>query len=175
MPLRNQTEVSQSRVQISENEVDASAFLLQGSRLFTSQLAETSQLDEKQKTLSFYLHVYLDETVTTSGDWLLRTGRTRGKRKLVVVSDVPEAESVSAIDKTNSDRVELLARKYAAKDQLSSEESARLAIVTERLRQLLPSVTVNDYGRLDSMLQTVRKIDSADIAAREKLGLTKSK
>jgi hypothetical protein len=70
----------------------------------------------------------------------------------------------------NRDRLELLARAYVAR-KLSPEEDARLAIVTERVRRLIPRATVGDFEQLQRMAEDVRRIESEDIERRTRLGL----
>jgi hypothetical protein len=70
----------------------------------------------------------------------------------------------------NRDRLELLARSYVA-GKLSAEEDARLAIVTERVRRLIPRVTVDDFERLREMAEDVRRIEAEDHDRRRRLGL----
>ncbi len=59
----------------------------------------------------------------------------------------------------SKDRMTLLARKYAVTG-LSIEEDARLAIVTERLRELVPRVKVEDFAVLESIASFIKKMDS---------------
>jgi hypothetical protein len=79
-------------------------------------------------------------------------------------SQVPEAETA------NHTRLELLARQYVA-GQLSTEEEARLAIVSERVRRLIPRVTVEDFEVLERILEEAASIESADIERRRRLGI----
>jgi hypothetical protein len=80
------------------------------------------------------------------------------------VSQVPEAEA------TNHARLELLARRYVAR-QLSMEEEARFAIVSERVHRLIPRVTAADFEALESILEEAQRIESADIERRHRLGI----
>lgn len=77
--------------------------------------------------------------------------------------------------KANSDRVVLLARRYVAKAKFSAEESARLAIVTERVRQLVPAVTSSEFELLEHVLNVVREIGESDTDIRQKLGIAHRK
>jgi len=70
----------------------------------------------------------------------------------------------------NRDRLELLARAYVG-GQLSAEEDARLAIVTERVRRLIPRVTVADFERLEEIAKDMERIGSEDSERRRRLGL----
>lgn len=71
---------------------------------------------------------------------------------------------------TNTDRIKLLARKYA-QEKISKEDEARLAIVTERISQLIPRVTLKDFEHLADIAEEIKKIDEADNELRKKLGL----
>jgi hypothetical protein len=54
---------------------------------------------------------------------------------------------------------------------MNREELARLAILTERISQLIPSVTVGDYEKLESMVSRLYEIRNADDRLRTELGL----
>lgn len=80
---------------------------------------------------------------------------------------IHESEEVEA---TNIDRIKLLARKYARKG-LSTEDEARLEIVTERIRQLIPRVTIEDFEHLGKIAEEIKNISDADNKLRKELGL----
>ncbi len=61
-----------------------------------------------------------------------------------------EPAELSPTEEANQSRLELLARQYVA-GQLSTEEGARLAIVSERVRRLIPRVTIQDFERLEGI------------------------
>jgi len=73
-------------------------------------------------------------------------------------------------DVHNRTRLELLARQYVA-GKLSPEEEARLAIVTERVRCLIPRVTVEDFEMLERILEDAAQIEAEDIERRRRLGI----
>jgi len=77
--------------------------------------------------------------------------------------------------KANRDRVTLLARKYVAKDNFSSEERARLEIVTERVRRLLPAVTVAEFESLAQVLELIKQARELDADIRSQLGISSKK
>jgi hypothetical protein len=54
---------------------------------------------------------------------------------------------------------------------LSTEDEARLIIVSERVRRLIPRVTVEDFEALAHMLEDVQHIELADIDRRRRLGI----
>ena len=54
---------------------------------------------------------------------------------------------------------------------MSTEEEARLAIVTERVRRLIPRVTVEDMEALESIVQDVARIRDDDSARRRRLNI----
>ena len=86
---------------------------------------------------------------------------------------VPFAESDTVQEdlaaKQNAIRVTLLARKYVAKDQFSAEERARLAIATERVRQLMPAVTAAEFETLSAVLGKLKDLQTSGIDLREAL------
>lgn len=86
------------------------------------------------------------------------------------LSTVVETSPGSEADVANRARLALLARQYEA-TRLSTEEEARLAIVTERIRRLIPRVTVDDFEALQSILEEAERIESADIERRRRLGI----
>lgn len=77
--------------------------------------------------------------------------------------------------RSNSDRITLLARKYVAKEQFSDEEKARLAIVTERVRQLMPAATASAFESLIEVLKLVRQVAESDRDIRTKIGIDRQK
>ena len=74
------------------------------------------------------------------------------------------------IENVNRDRIELLARKYARK-KLSKEDIARLEIVRERMRKLVPRVTTKDFEKLVEIAEDIKRIGDEDDRLREELGL----
>jgi len=86
-----------------------------------------------------------------------------------------EQPDVDPLTKATEDRVQLLARKYVAKDKFSDEESARLAIVTERVRKLLPAVTAQEFEALEHVLTSLRDISKTNASLRNKLRLAHQK
>jgi len=92
---------------------------------------------------------------------------------LVFDEEMPANKSpgMSDAEIANRDRLELLARAYVA-GQLSNEEQARLTIVTERVRRLIPRVTVADFERLEQIAGDVERIGSEDAERRRLLGIT---
>ena len=77
-------------------------------------------------------------------------------------------------EEVSSDRLKLLARKYARKD-FSKEDEARLVMVTERLRHLVPRVTVDDFAVLEKMATRIREMEKEDDEVREWLEARRSK
>jgi hypothetical protein len=75
---------------------------------------------------------------------------------------------VSPADTANRSRLELLAREYVA-GQLSTEEGARLAIVSERVRRLIPRVTLQDFERLEELGREVKGIESNNAELRRRI------
>lgn len=81
-----------------------------------------------------------------------------------------EIPQISEAEAANRTRLELLARQYIAR-QLSTEEAARLAIVSERVRRFIPRVTTEDFEALESILEEATRIESVDIERRQRLGI----
>lgn len=81
-----------------------------------------------------------------------------------------EEPRMSDAEIANRDRLELLARAYVA-GQLSPEEEARLAIVSERVRRLIPRVTVEDFEELGRLAEEIKSIESEDVQRRTRLDL----
>jgi hypothetical protein len=77
------------------------------------------------------------------------------------------------VRKTNDARVALLARKYVAKEKFSDEDTARLAILTERVRRLLPAVTEGELEALESALKAAKLLADSDAALRLRLAALK--
>lgn len=88
------------------------------------------------------------------------------------MSDEPP-EELSAADIANQSRLELLARKYVS-GQLSTEESARLAIVSERVRRLIPRVTLQDFERLEGLGMELKQIESNNADLRRRIEALKN-
>lgn len=86
------------------------------------------------------------------------------------MSPAEEASQVSEAEVANRTRLALLARQYEAA-RLSIEEETRLAIVTERVRRLIPRVIVDDFEALQAILEDAERIESADIERRRRLGI----
>lgn len=81
----------------------------------------------------------------------------------------PDAPSDKAITE-NSRRLQLLARKYARK-ALTSEEQARLDIVSERVRQLMPRVMATDLEKLEELAQEAARFREIAENVRRKQGM----
>ena len=86
--------------------------------------------------------------------------------------DVQSTLQLNNAESANTDRIHLLARKYAQKE-LSREESDRLEIVSERVRQLIPRVTTEDFEKLEDVAQQIKKFRKESNDLLEGLGLEK--
>jgi len=93
-----------------------------------------------------------------------------GMKEALTAPAPPNIPQESAADAANRIRLELLAREYVA-GILSDEEGARLAIVSERVRRLIPRVTVEDFEALEHILDDVQQIELSDITRRRRLGI----
>jgi hypothetical protein len=80
----------------------------------------------------------------------------------------PEFEAV--LMNTNTQRLELLARKYG-KHGFSSEDEDRLAALTEQVRELIPRVTGRDWEFAHEIASRVDETDKEVTRMRRKYGL----
>ena len=71
-------------------------------------------------------------------------------------------------ESANHLKMELLAREYVS-GQLSTEEEARLAIVTERVRKLIPRVTVEDFEKLEEIAKDLQIIEGENLDIERQL------
>ena len=91
---------------------------------------------------------------------------TGSRRRLEGEPDDEDPTAVRAQDQ----RVTLLARKYI-EGHFSGEEDARLRILTERLRRLIPRVTAGDLEAIESIAVEVDRAGEQNQAIRRSLGL----
>ncbi|MFM9968411.1 MAG: hypothetical protein ACKVQK_08440 [Burkholderiales bacterium] len=96
-----------------------------------------------------------------------RFARNQHRQSFREEESADEDQHLRAIE----DRVRLLARKYVAKEKFSNEESARLAIVTERVRKLLPAVTAYEFELLETALTSLQDISQSNASLQERLSL----
>ena len=79
---------------------------------------------------------------------------------------VPPTEMEEASDS----RIALLARKYVDK-RLTTEEAARLEILTEKLRNLWLSVSGEELEIMESISESLNRADSVNNSIKDKYGL----
>lgn len=79
-----------------------------------------------------------------------------------------EPAELSPAEEANRSRLELLARQYVA-GQLSTEEEARLAIVSERVRRLIPRVTIQDFDRLEGIGKDLKELQFDNAERRRRI------
>jgi hypothetical protein len=72
------------------------------------------------------------------------------------------------INRENEERVELLARKYCNKN-ISNEETARLKILSNKIKKLIPLVSNSEYKILENVESDLKKIQSRNIKRKAKL------
>lgn len=70
----------------------------------------------------------------------------------------------------NRTRLELLARRYVSK-KLTPEEDARLAIVIEQVRRLIPRVTADDFEALGEIARESEGLRLENMERRRRLSL----
>ena len=80
--------------------------------------------------------------------------------------DIPVG--LTPAESANHLKMELLAREYVS-GQLSTEEEARLAIVTERVRKLIPRVTVEDFEKLEEIAKDLQIIEDENLDIERQL------
>lgn len=90
--------------------------------------------------------------------------RSQAQKKLPPHSEASETESVAG------ERAELLARKHAGQG-LSGREQARLDLLTSRLEQLLPPVSMGELTALLEMAEEAERIREQARERRHRLGL----
>ena len=81
--------------------------------------------------------------------------------------DTEESEA----ERANRGRLDLLAREYIEGQFPRREEQARLDMLTERVRQLIPSVTPADYEALEEAIEQVRRMEADSNERRERRGV----
>lgn len=74
-----------------------------------------------------------------------------------------------AVDRARDARVALLARKYEGVS--TTEDEARIEILTQRLRKLSPRVTTTDLDNLSTMIGQLEEVSSNLDEIRSKFGL----
>ncbi len=135
--------------------------------VFSGYFTSTGSLDYSAKFSEAFLTQ--DEGTSTGAG----AGRPPfgGRRQVISVGSESLDDRLEPAKKANADRIALLARKYAAKDMFSTEEFARLQIVTERVRQLLPAVTASDLETIETIALQLNKIRSTNEELRQDLAL----
>jgi hypothetical protein len=83
---------------------------------------------------------------------------------------IPELDQEGEAEMANRTRLELLARLYVSK-KLSAEENARLAIVKEKVRRLIPRVTAEDFEALGEIAEAAEAIRTRNEDRRRRLGI----
>jgi hypothetical protein len=83
---------------------------------------------------------------------------------------IPELDQEGEAEMANRTRLELLARFYVSK-KLSAEENARLAIVKEKVRRLIPRVTAEDFEALGEIAEAAEAIRTRNEDRRRRLGI----
>lgn len=78
-------------------------------------------------------------------------------------------DSYNKTHSTNEERIKLLARKYIRR--LSNEENARLEMLCERVRQLFPRVTADDFAQLEKIGTELKDFEEENKRIREKYNL----
>lgn len=83
--------------------------------------------------------------------------------------ELPSPREYDVMEAARDQRITLLARKYEGRS-LDVEEKARLKILTERLRRLVPRVTPEDWEELTELAEIAVGFDERHQAIRRRLG-----
>jgi len=83
--------------------------------------------------------------------------------------DTVQGEMPDPSGAANRDRLVFLARKYAGFS--SREDNARLEMLTEKVRSLMPRVSAADVDRLTSLVEDLRAVQERHKQLRERTGL----
>jgi hypothetical protein len=160
---------SEPQLEIGEKRDDTRGLVI-GSRIPTRGLAVAVAATQVLNTGSFLIDDvftprdmtgYRNEELVAIDHWIAEE-----------MSEEPRSV-VSPADSANQSRLELLAREYVA-GQLSTEESARVAIVSERVRRLIPRVTLEDFERLEAIGRELKEIESDNAELRRRIEFLKN-
>jgi len=163
------TELLSSQPEIAEKPEDTPRSITEKRRIPMSLIwafASTPVL--QAPTLDFNDNILVAKNTTAVRE---EDGFEEFKPLLPIERDFPE-QAPRALDAevANRTRLELLARQYVA-GQLSTEGEARLAIVSERVRRLIPRVTEEDFQALEQIFEETERIGLADVERRRRLGI----
>lgn len=107
------------------------------------------------------------EDETFAGDVTLREDENQD---IETVSDDLDETPEDPVWKMGQDRLALLARKYAAKgaskEKFADEEYARLLIITERMRRLMPAITKTDMAAMDEIVTVLEGVERTEEEVR---------
>lgn len=101
-------------------------------------------------------------SLTPTGDELRGKSRASEARRIATPPD-------DAVNRDRDARVALLARKYEGVS--TTEDEARIEILTQRLRKLSPRVTTKDLDNVSAMLGQLEEVSSNLDEIRGKFGL----
>jgi hypothetical protein len=137
--------------------------------LFFRLLATTEIIEVPERDIDYYFYGNVSPRSLTA----IETDEAAPFIELLNLSDVDEASpgrvpAASEAEEANRTRLELLARQYVSK-KLSAEEEGRLAIVTERVRRLIPRVTIEDFEELERIAVEIKRIGSENSERRKRL------
>lgn len=80
----------------------------------------------------------------------------------------PEDAREAEAEKVNRERLVFLSRKYASRE-FSAESQARLEILRDRVRRLIPRITADDFAELERTVADLAAIRAADRGLEEEL------
>lgn len=162
--VRGQTPVHGVATGLLEFEAPKSILLkeLVGNEAFLSIARATSLHDES-------FSVFKDSIRGTG--WSTIQGTCVPRRHASSFPARNEKQENTPLEKATSDRITLLARKYVEKEIFTDEEKARLAIVTERTRNLAPAITTHQIELLNEAMEQIKQVEDSDRQIRNSLGI----
>ena len=83
-------------------------------------------------------------------------------------SNIDYLQNNNQIEKVNSDRMQLLAKKYVDKE-FPKEDEARLSILQEKLSSLVPQLTSSEYDKLEEITNELKEIKELDTELQKEL------
>jgi uncharacterized protein YPO0396 len=136
--------------------------------LFTSSIRYTKRkVDNTSQRLHEKMDPLFDEN-KYSGDatYVLRDETSDEGDQAEIES---REDSYNKTHLPNEERIKLLARKYIKK--LSNEENARLEMLRERVRQLFPRATADDFAQLEKIGAELKDLEEENKRVEEKYNL----
>lgn len=123
-----------------------------------------------RETLQRLAQFFSPESAPTSLSESLEANESGGLGAETLIATEGDTSSPGKARQANRDRLKLLSRQFVRKE-LSNEDQARLEIVSERVRALIPRVTSDDWERLESIALRIEVLTDANSKLRSDLKL----